>query len=88
MVNRNDSDLWWHSIDLGNGLVSPGVHSLEELQSLYRSLNLPEDLSGKSLLDIGCWDGFYSFEAERHGAKVTAVDCCQPKFCGDRTRAS
>ncbi|MBS1789461.1 MAG: DUF1698 domain-containing protein [Acidobacteria bacterium] len=79
MVNRNDSGSWWHSIDLGNGLVSPGVHSLTELQSIYRSMNLPEDLSGKTLLDIGCWDGFYSFEAERHGANVTAVDCCQPK---------
>lgn len=79
MVNRNDSDLWWHSIDLGNGLVSPGVHSLAELQSVYRSLALPEDLSGKTLLDIGCWDGFYSFEAERHGAEVTAIDYCQPE---------
>jgi tRNA (mo5U34)-methyltransferase len=69
---------WCHSIDLGGGLVTPGVHSLAELQNLYRSLKLPEDLSGKTLLDIGCWDGFYTFEAERHGALVTAVDCWRP----------
>src|SRR5262249_41810436 len=69
---------WWHSIDLGNGLVTPGVHSLAEMQNLYRSLELPEDLSGKTLLDLGCWDGFYTFEAERHGARVTAVDCWRP----------
>lgn len=72
------SGLWWHSIDLGNGRVTPGVHSLAELQSIYASLDLPEDLSGKTLLDIGCWDGFYSFETERHGARVTAVDCWRP----------
>ncbi len=69
---------WWHSIDLGGGLVTPGVHSLAELQNLYRSMELPDDLSGKTLLDIGCWDGFYTFETERHGAQVTAVDCWRP----------
>lgn len=72
------SGSWWHSIDLGNGLVTPGVHSLAELQGIYRSLELPEDLSGKSLLDIGCWDGFYTFETERRGAKVTSIDCWHP----------
>jgi hypothetical protein len=30
-------------------------------------------------LDIGCWDGFYSFEAEKHGADVVAVDCFRPE---------
>lgn len=73
------SGSWWHSIDLGNGQVTPGVHSLTELQGLYHSLELPEDLTGRSLLDIGCWDGFYSFETERHGARVTSVDCWRPR---------
>ncbi|MGH9799161.1 MAG: DUF1698 domain-containing protein [Blastocatellia bacterium] len=80
-VEQNEmllSGSWWHSIDLGNGQVTPGVHSLAEMQSLYQSLELPEDLSGKTLLDIGCWDGFYSFETERHGAQVTSVDCWRP----------
>ncbi|MFN0111003.1 MAG: DUF1698 domain-containing protein [Blastocatellia bacterium] len=80
-VEQNDmllSGSWWHSIDLGNGVVTPGVHSLAEMQELYQSLNLPEDLSGKTLLDIGCWDGFYTFETERHGAQVTSVDCWHP----------
>jgi tRNA (mo5U34)-methyltransferase len=70
---------WWHSIDLGGGYVTPGVHALEELQENYRHLRLPENLSGKRLLDIGCWDGFYSFEAERHGAEVVAADCWTPE---------
>jgi tRNA (mo5U34)-methyltransferase len=70
---------WWHSIDLGAGRVTPGVHPLAELQENYARLALPEDLSNRRLLDIGCWDGFYSFEAERHGAQVVSVDCWRPE---------
>jgi tRNA (mo5U34)-methyltransferase len=65
---------WWHSIDLGDGLITPGAHSLEELQDNYRRFKLPADLTGRRVLDLGCWDGFYTFEAERHGAEVVAVD--------------
>ncbi len=70
---------WWHSIDLGHGAITRGVHPIEELRESYARFNLPEDLSGRTLLDIGCWDGFYSFEAERHGARVTSVDCWRPE---------
>ncbi|MBI1766510.1 MAG: DUF1698 domain-containing protein [Acidobacteria bacterium] len=70
---------WWHSIDLGQGRITPGVHKLEELRDNYTRFGLPEDLTGKRLLDIGCWDGFYTFEAERHGAQVTSVDVFQPQ---------
>ena len=70
---------WWHSIELGNGVITSGVHPLEELRGNYALFNLPDDLSGRSVLDIGCWDGFYSFEAERHGARVTSVDCVRPE---------
>ncbi|HKX31746.1 MAG TPA: DUF1698 domain-containing protein [Blastocatellia bacterium] len=59
--------------------MTQGVHTLEELTGNYRSFKLPEDLSGKRLLDVGCWDGFYSFEAERHGAEVVAADCWSPE---------
>ncbi len=63
---------WWHTIDLGNGLVTPGVdRSAEKLTTL----GLPRDLTGLSVLDIGAWDGFFSFEAERRGARrVVALD--------------
>ena len=64
---------WWHSIELGDGIVTTGVHTLEELKGNYARFLLPEDLTGKRVLDIGCWDGFYSFEAEAHGADVLAV---------------
>jgi tRNA (mo5U34)-methyltransferase len=70
---------WWHSIDLGGGVVTPGARTLDELQRVYASFRLPEDLSGKRVLDIGCWDGFFSFEAERRGAQVVAADCWPQK---------
>lgn len=59
-------------MDLGHGIVTPGI---ERTARKLRRLGLPEDLSGVSVLDIGAWDGFYSFEAERRGAsRVLATD--------------
>jgi len=38
-------------------------------------MQIPADLSGKSVLDIGTWDGYFAFECERRGAKrVLAID--------------
>ncbi len=68
---------WWHSIDLGDQ-VTPGVNTLERLQTYWIDMRFPDDLRGKRVLDIGYWDGFFSFEAERHGAEVVAVDCWRP----------
>ena len=63
---------WFHTIDLGNGVVTPGENRTHET---LRRVRLPADLSGRSVLDIGAWDGFFSFEAERRGAaRVLAVD--------------
>jgi tRNA (mo5U34)-methyltransferase len=63
---------WYHKIDLGNGIVTPGV---DDSERKLRRLHLPERLDGKSVLDIGAWDGFFSFEAEKRGAKrVLATD--------------
>ena len=66
---------WFHRIDLGEGMVTPG---LDDTAAKLRRVRLPEDLRGRSVLDIGAWDGFFSFEAERRGAsRVLAVD----SFC-------
>src|SRR5712671_3378036 len=63
---------WHHSIDLGNGIVTPGQDN--SAKKLAR-LQLPESFAGKSVLDVGAWDGFFSFDAERRGAKrVLATD--------------
>ncbi|MEZ0310024.1 MAG: DUF1698 domain-containing protein [Ramlibacter sp.] len=70
----NSVGAWWHSIDLGQGVVTPGFKSEALIQRELRSLRLP-DLAGKSVLDIGAYDGFYSFSAERmKAARVLALD--------------
>ncbi len=63
---------WWHTIDLGDGVSTPGKSSLEEQGQ--RAQGIPGVLQGKTVLDIGCWDGFYSFLCEQRGATVTAID--------------
>lgn len=66
--------MWWHSIDLGHGVVTPGHKTPAILSRELQGLQIP-DLVGKSVLDIGAWDGFFSFEAERRGAsRVVALD--------------
>ena len=63
---------WFHTIDLGQGLITAGV---DDTPRKLQSLGLPDDLHGRTVLDIGAWDGFFSFEAERRGAaRVLAVD--------------
>jgi tRNA (mo5U34)-methyltransferase len=66
---------WFHRIDLGDGIVTPGV---EDTPAKLPTFGIPERLDGLSVLDIGAWDGFFSFEAERRGARrVLATD----RFC-------
>lgn len=71
LLNEINKIWWWHSIDLGNGIITPG-HSDTKSQLTY--LKIPDNLEGKTVLDIGAWDGFYSFLAEERGAIVTATD--------------
>ncbi len=73
MVAANEIG-WWHSIDFGAGVSTSGYKTRERLASEVAQMRLP-DLQGKSVLDIGAWDGFFSFEAERRGAaRVVALD--------------
>ncbi len=61
---------WFHKIDLGQGVITPGQST-----GPYLGPDLMPDMSGKSVLDIGAWDGYYSFQAERLGAsRVVALD--------------
>lgn len=64
-------DPWYHRIEVLPGLVTPGVN---KSQMVLEALDLPQDLSGKRVLDIGTRDGFFAFECERRGAEVTAID--------------
>jgi len=63
---------WFHTIDLGHGVVTPGR---DDTPAKLERVCLPADLGGKTVLDVGAWDGFFSFAAERRGAaRVVAAD--------------
>lgn len=75
---------WWHTIDLGNGIVTPGHDNSPEK---LKAIGLPETLQGLSVLDIGAADGFFSFEAERRGAsRVLATDIWSGEDCGVKAK--
>jgi tRNA (mo5U34)-methyltransferase len=61
---------WYHTIDLGHGITTPGQYDLTPLLKHY---GLPESLEGKSVLDVGPAHGFFSFEFERRGAAKVAT---------------
>jgi tRNA (mo5U34)-methyltransferase len=72
---------WFHRIDLGNGIFTktesvmgePVDHPRETWEIVQQCL--PADLSGKSVLDVGCNGGFYCVEAKRRGAaRVLGID--------------
>lgn len=64
---------WFHTFALNreHGIYTPGA----AVDHRYRIPALPEELSGLSVLDVGAFDGFYSFVAEARGAeRVLAID--------------
>lgn len=66
-----DSYMWHHQIDIGRGIVTPGH---DQSARKLEALQLPS-LQDKSVLDVGAWDGYFSFAAERLGAaRVVALD--------------
>lgn len=65
---------WFHSFEMPDGTIVDGIKPLA-IQREEADLIFPHDLHGKSVLDIGAWDGFFSYEAEQRGAKrVLATD--------------
>jgi tRNA (mo5U34)-methyltransferase len=68
---------WFHNMDLG-GIRTAPEHFLGDYPNVkfqHFAPHLPADLSGKSVLDIGCNAGFYSMEMKRRGAeRVVGID--------------
>jgi len=63
---------WYHTIDLGDGVITPGVFDHSSVQSSYP---LPARLDGLRVLDVATFDGYWAFEMERRGAaEVVAID--------------
>jgi tRNA (mo5U34)-methyltransferase len=65
---------WWHSFELPDGTAIAGVNSLDAQKTRIARFPIPADLTGKRVLDIGAWDGWFTFEMERRGAEVVAID--------------
>jgi tRNA (mo5U34)-methyltransferase len=65
---------WHHELDLEGGVRTPGMTKLEVLTQ-QADIYFKDGVAGRSVLDIGCWDGYNSFEAKRRGARrVLATD--------------
>jgi len=84
---------WFHNIDLGGVTTAPN-HFLGDYPSVkWRQFahTIPQDLSGLSVLDIGCNGGFYSIEMKRRGAaRVLGIDAdedylAQARFAAEVT---
>jgi tRNA (mo5U34)-methyltransferase len=64
-----ESLVWYHTLDLGHGIVTDGY-----CKTYLEGPQLP-DFRDRRVLDIGAWDGYYSFLAERGGAsRVVSLD--------------
>jgi tRNA (mo5U34)-methyltransferase len=62
---------WYHTVDLGDGLVTPGDYDFRETVERFP---FPADMTGMRVLDVGSATGFFAFEFERRGAAVTSVE--------------
>src|SRR5260370_26442585 len=63
---------WYHTIDLGEGVVTQGMFDHRPVLDRYM---IPASLAGLRCLDVGTMDGFWAFEMERRGAgEVIATD--------------
>jgi len=61
---------WYHKIQLPYGIITPGWAPIDP-----EAYKIPESLKGKRVLDVGSWDGYWSFEALKRGAsEVVAID--------------
>jgi len=86
--SRIDTINWYHEFNFGNGLVAksktPDAEFHRRLWAFIRSKLDRIDFAGKTVLDIGCWDGYWSFYAEKRGAAhVLATDDVDQNWAGD-----
>jgi len=72
---------WLHGFEIAPGITSPGRVRVDAASALDY-YGVPGNLSGRRALDIGARDGPYSFELERRGAEVTALDIRDPDQTG------
>ena len=71
-----DSLVWWHTLTFPNGVKARGFKGGgEESLRLEAEAAFKYSVRGKTVLDVGAWNGYFSVEAIRQGAKkVVALD--------------
>ena len=89
LAERAAQYYWHHSIDLGQGVVTKGFKSPSLLSEEAGRVFDRVDIVDRTVLDVGAWNGYFSFEAKRRGAaRVLATDSCtwtHPVFRGRET---
>jgi tRNA (mo5U34)-methyltransferase len=76
LAERVAQEVWYHTIELPGGVVTPGRYDLRPALS---RIFMPASLAGMRCLDVGTRNGFYAFEMERRGAsEVVALDLDDP----------
>jgi tRNA (mo5U34)-methyltransferase len=82
----SEATFHWHQ----RFLLAPGVYTpgANDLARLFEVAQVPRDLGGLTVLDVGTSNGGACFEAERRGAsRVVATDITPIGYCGfDRLR--
>jgi len=86
---RIDAVEWYHDFDFGGGLVARSkAADADDHRRLWRFIEGrldTIDFVGRTVLDVGCWDGYWSFYAERRGASaVLASDDATQNWSGSR----
>ena len=86
---RIDQIPWYHEFDFPGGLVArsktPDIEAHRLMWAFIRRHLDQIDFTGKSVLDLGCWDGYWSFYAERRGARrVLAADDRTQNWSGNQ----
>jgi 2-polyprenyl-3-methyl-5-hydroxy-6-metoxy-1,4-benzoquinol methylase len=69
--HNNQAGGTYHQLDLGENLVMEGDYDMTKYLQYY---DLPADLTGKRVLDVGTASGFFALECARRGGDVTAID--------------
>ncbi len=62
---------WHHDFEIVPGVWTRGAYNPS---ALWHELDLPDDMRGLALADVGASSGFFSFEARKRGAHVVAFD--------------
>jgi tRNA (mo5U34)-methyltransferase len=84
---RVDQIAWYHEIDFGGGVRSRTTHEnpagVREVWRFIERQLARVPFADRSVLDIGAWDGYWSFLAERRGAReVLAADDASQRWAG------